>query len=108
MEWSPDVPKELERTLKGLLTKFRSVPLLTHQERLTVFHGLVAYLYFFAADPLVPKSVLSMTLHSAAQVIIDFQENPVMEKYRLNVEPFASQFLFPYLLSYLFLSIPKS
>ena len=95
-EWyggSERLYSEMEETVKSIVEKFKKVNFFTHQERLTIFHSIVAYLYFYAELPLTCKSTQSITIHSAAHVVYEFIQHPEKQSYRLEVEPFESNYI---------------
>ena len=86
-----DMACEIRLIVDECVDQFASQKQLLHYQRLSLFRGLVAYLYEHAQFPLLEKYILCITLHEAVQAIMDLEKNECHVTF--NVEPWRGEYL---------------
>ena len=87
-EWSEKVGPQIQKTVREIAVAYDTCGALTFQQQLTLFHGIVTYLYMYVEPVTVmAKSILAMTVHAVAQVVSQLDELSQDTMYELSVEP---------------------
>ena len=97
LQWSEKVGPQIKKTLEGVIETYDKCGALTYQQQLSLFHGIITYLYMYAEPVTVmTKSILAVTVHAVAQVIIQFGDLSDCDHCKLILEPSLGKYTGPF------------
>ena len=99
LQWSEKVGPQIKKTLEGVIETYDKSGALTYQQQLTLFHGIITYLYMYAEPVTVmTKSILAVTVHAVTQVIIQFDDLSDSDHCKLILEQSLGKYTGPFFL----------
>lgn len=79
------IQNEIRYLLMECVEQVHKINSLTHRQRLEVFRGLVTCLAKYVNPPIIERSIHSMSVHLAAQAIVDLTTDN--EQITIFIEP---------------------